>query len=845
MLLVLKYGYRMRKNITAIFLLSAVLIINLYFRLFPVYLPQLKQEARDIVHNEIQKKVKKEINIISADFNRLTKKQLLKRSILEYERGNWSKIKKDIDRKYLELKSRYQDRNGQTYLMEADGWRWSRYTENVYRFGHPGDTIVDGKQIDRLVLAPEGSEVVSYHFLFYLSAWLYKVFSYVNNSLPISIFLCYLPLFFVAVFLFALYLFCLPRIGNLGAFICCLFVGLAPIFLLRSCVGWFDTDVLNLLFPLLIIWFYLNALKAKRPKSRFGWLFLSSIFLGLFSFSWGYWWFIFLIIIIFEIYSFAKIILLSARYEGRGLELLKQRWILVASFVILTVQFVFLFSGVAPFRALFLQIKDVMSLNSMFVVSVWPNVLATVSELKKTNLNEMADLIGSLSLIAVSLSFTFALFLRTLTSKKYLGPEEETIGLLFTWFICMLYACSKGTRFTMFLLIPLGISSAWYLTEIIRFYKKNWLVTQVIRLLLIVFVLSSTYQASQVAKNIFPDMNDTWHNVLIKIKNNTPKNAIINSWWDYGDWIKTVAERRVIFDGQNQNIPQAYWMARVLITDNEEEAIAILRMLNNGGNKAFEIIARNLHDPFASLILLKKVLLIEKEKARNILSGYLSQVDQEAVLELIFGKPSSKAYFLVTYLMPKIMPNISFLGNWDFTKIYLARALDKKDNGRSIEYIEKSGVNKEQINKLSKELTLIHREDLSGWAFKKPSFQSELLKSQEKDGIVLFNNGLVYLPKEKSVYLHINNSYQRPKSLFTFNQDVLVEAVYPDGTLDFSALIFKIEQAYYALMLDGELAKSIFVRLYFLNGTDLKYFKPFIQEQVGLKYIRVFEIDWK
>ena len=250
-------------------------------------------------------------------------------------------------------------------------------------------------------------------------------------------------------------------------------------------------------------------------------------------------------------------------------------------------------------------------------------------------------------------------------------------------------------------------------------------------------------------------MNNTWHNVLTKIKDNTPKNAILNSWWDYGDWIKIVAQRKVILDGQIQNIPQTYWMANVFITENEEEAIAILRMLNNGGNKAFEIIDRNVHDPFASLILLKKVLLVDKEKAKNILSEYLSQADQEAALELIFGKPSSKAYFLVAYSMLQIMPSISFLGNWDFIKVYLASALDNKDNGRSIECIEKLGVNKKQIKKFSKELALIRREDLSGWVSSKLSFKSKLSKSQEKDGIVLFDNGLMYLPKEKSAYLYI------------------------------------------------------------------------------------------
>ena len=824
--------------------MSAVLIINLYFRFFPIYFPQLKQKAQDIVYDEIQKKVKKEINISASDFNLLPKERLFKNSILKYERSNRLKIKNDIDRKYLELKSRYQDCNGQTYLMEVDGWRWSRYTENVYRFGHPWDTIVNGKQIDSLMLAPDGGEVVSYSFLFYLSTWLYKAFSCVNNSVPIATFLFYLPLFFVVVFLLALYLFCLSRIGNLGAFICCLFVGLAPIFLLRSCAGWFDTDVLILFFPLLASWFYLNALKTKKSKPRLIWLVLSSMLLGLFSFSWGYWWFIFAIIIIFEIYSLAKIILFSARYEDKGLALFKQRCLLATSFFILTIQFVFLFSGVAPFRVLFLQIKDAFSLNSTFVASVWPNVLATVGELRKANLNDLS-LIGSLPPLVASLSFTFVLFWRTLTSKKYLGSEEESVGLFFIWFVCMSYACLKGVRFTMFLIIPLGIFLGWLITEVIRFYKKNWLLTQLIRLLLFVFVLLSAYQANQVAKRIFPIVDNTWNNALIKIKNNTPKDAVLNSWWDYGDWIKTIAERKVIFDGQSQNIPQAYWMAKVLITENEEEAIAILRMLNNGGNKAFEIINRNLHNPFASLILLKKTLLMDKEKARSNLSGHLSQADQEAVLGLIFAKPSSKAYFLVAYPMLETMPYISFLGNWDFAKIYLSGASYKKGNGGSVERLEKSGVNKERVKKLFKEFSSIRVTDLNSWTFKESPSHGVLLKSQEKDGIVLFDNGLVYLPKEASAYLYIKNSYQRPKSLFIFNQGILGETVYPDGILDSSAFIFKIKQDYYTFMLDHELARSIFVRLYFLNGAGLKYFKPFIQEQAELEYIRVFEIDWK
>ncbi|MFH1281192.1 MAG: hypothetical protein ABIH91_00535, partial [Candidatus Omnitrophota bacterium] len=110
----------MKKNIVTICLLSVVLIINLYFRFFPAYFPQLKQTARNIVYSDIQKKVKNEFNAIPSDFNRQIKGQLLKRSILEYHKSNWPAIKKDIHRQYLELKDKYQDQNGLTYFMETD-----------------------------------------------------------------------------------------------------------------------------------------------------------------------------------------------------------------------------------------------------------------------------------------------------------------------------------------------------------------------------------------------------------------------------------------------------------------------------------------------------------------------------------------------------------------------------------------------------------------------------------------------------------------------------------------------------------------------------------------------------
>jgi hypothetical protein len=75
--------------------------------------------------------------------------------------------------------------------------------------------------------------------------------------------------------------------------------------------------------------------------------------------------------------------------------------------------------------------------------------------------------------------------------------------------------------------------------------------------------------------------------------------------------------------------------------------------------------------------------------------------------------------------------------------------------------------------------------------------------------------------------------------------DNLKEITYPDNEVSFSALIIKAPDGYRSILLDRKLAKSIFARLYFLNGKGLRHFKPFIEAQEGNNgHIRLFEIIW-
>jgi dolichyl-diphosphooligosaccharide--protein glycosyltransferase len=617
--------------------LGLTLGLNIYFRSFPINFPQLKIQAKNTIEQNIYQEAVKEINSKFIEVSPLIKDKLVNSLVLEKKRQK-KIIKNQILQEYLRLKDRYQDDSGSTYLMELDCWHWARYVDNVLKKGHPGDKIVNGRQFDSLMLAPSGMKLLWNNFLFYFSVFLYKIFSLIKSA-PLFTFLFYLPLFFIPLFIITLYLFCLRYWGNICAITACSFLGMAPIFLQRSSAGWFDTDILNLLFPLLIIWSYLLVFNVASFKKRLFWICLAGFWTGLFCFTWHQWWFIFLIIVIYEIYSLLNLASLYLQYKIKNLNLLRLHIVSLISFLSFSFLWTTVFAGLGPLKNLYFQVKDALILNKALTGSVWPNVYATVQELKKVGILEMAYPIGGQFLFTFSLGSMLGLFLLTKRKSKYTAFKQEAILIFTIWFIIMFFSCFRGIRFTIFLLLPLGISLGWMLSEVRKYFSNKKWMNFAMPVIVLILLIKFINNASIVAKETFPFMNDAWYKTLLGIKESTPKEAIINSWWDYGDWFKAVSERRVIFDGQSQNTPQAYWMARVLTTDNEEEAMAMLRMLNNGGNQAFKIINRNIKDPFKSIFILKSALLSEPETARKNLLEFLSPVDVEGIIKLIFDRP--------------------------------------------------------------------------------------------------------------------------------------------------------------------------------------------------------------
>jgi dolichyl-diphosphooligosaccharide--protein glycosyltransferase len=59
---------------------------------------------------------------------------------------------------------------------------------------------------------------------------------------------------------------------------------------------------------------------------------------------------------------------------------------------------------------------------------------------------------------------------------------------------------------------------------------------------------------------------DDWHTALEWLKTSTPEGSVIATWWDYGYWIETIAQRPTIIDGSTQTPYPIMTMGKIMMS---------------------------------------------------------------------------------------------------------------------------------------------------------------------------------------------------------------------------------------------------------------------------------------
>ncbi len=78
------------------------------------------------------------------------------------------------------------------------------------------------------------------------------------------------------------------------------------------------------------------------------------------------------------------------------------------------------------------------------------------------------------------------------------------------------------------------------------------------------------------SSELLPAGQKDWQEALMWLKYNVPDDAVIASWWDYGDWISIIAGKKTVIDNTTVNKTQIAMIALAFIS-NETEALKIFK----------------------------------------------------------------------------------------------------------------------------------------------------------------------------------------------------------------------------------------------------------------------------
>ncbi|MEN4017356.1 MAG: STT3 domain-containing protein [Methanobacterium sp.] len=624
-----------------------------------------------------------------------------------------------------DLKPFYQDQNGQPYYSEMDSYYNYRMTQDYLENGHLGDAIINGTQWDNLSYYPEGRSAEYPPLIAYITAFIYK-FLNLFTTVPLTAVAYWTAPFIASLCVIPAYLFISRLTNDYGGIAAALLVATAPAYFTHSFAGFFDTDMFNVIMPILVAWFFIESIRADSLKNRSIFVILAAVSMFLFSMAWEGWWYMFYIVtgvgilyLLVSNYLFKmKTIRPFKDYPDKIAWFKDQNALFTLLVFIIASSILIMFNlGVSGFFTALISAFGFTGIQSAVQGTSYPNVMVSISELQIPTIHAVINNTGTgafiLGILCVPLLIwkfkpdliksevnnkNKALKRKTKPrrrqkrnkskveekvkepAKKIIDPvvmEKRKIYLLYivlfsVWILLTAYTVTKGSRFIQGFSIPMGLAAGLFIGLIvpnISKYVKNAKYCAVVMLVIIaVFSGPSLYGAYQISNNVVPGTDDSMYSSLEYIKNNTTPDTAITSWWDFGHLFAAVAERPITFDGASQNTPRAYWVGKALLTSNEDLSAGILRMLTTGGDQGILTLENYTKNTGKSVEILDKILPVNKQNAQTILiNEYKFTPDQaQNVLKYTHPDNPNPHVFITSSDMLGKAPWWSYFGGWNF-----------------------------------------------------------------------------------------------------------------------------------------------------------------------------------
>ena len=404
-------------------------------------------------------------------------------------------------------------------------------------------------------------------------------------------------------------IFALVRVigGTTAGLFAALFFSVSIPIIIRGQLGWFKSEPLGLFFGILTLYLFLSGLQSNNFKITVIKLILSGIFLGFSFASWGGTQFfvipisVFIIslpffrnknkFLIWSVPLFVISILITAiSFERPGIQFLISMGgmgLIISTSIMVILLTVKKLSNKNVTRnmsfcllAIFLILTSFFFIGSEFLPSASFRYLNAINPFL-TTVDPLVDSVSEHATTTISQSFLFhsvlmifagiGIWLIMINSKTKNFIKNDMIFFSLIIGLTGVYISSTFVRlelfasFSLIILASLGLSIL--LKEFLEnknetnkmknsIFKLSFFVGIVILLITpLTFpaqgnVISITHNPPTILNggSIYQTSTTDWLDSMEWIKNNTSDDAVIASWWDYGYWIQTKADRASLAD---------------------------------------------------------------------------------------------------------------------------------------------------------------------------------------------------------------------------------------------------------------------------------------------------------
>lgn len=724
------------------------------------------------------------------------------------------------------------------YLLEADPYYYYFLTRYLRDTGGLGRDVGDGYYFNGYRVAPHGvKEPMNWHpYLGY--AW-YRFLDFLRPGTAMMTALCFYPLaaslaialvFFIFGFVYRLHL-----IGTTFGAIAML---LAPIFIQRSFLGWYDTDQYNYLFPMAILTMFFGG--TEEARRHWSWGILGGLLTGIYSLFWGGWPFIWFLIL--GSGCFGTIFFLIAH---RGLHdnpyLRFTVWYFLSSTFFLA-----LFMSPVNMAATINEDLHILPKFALSGVDAWPSFFLTVGETRAISLTRMISLSGNYGTAAMAV-IGWGLSLADAIRRR--RPDVFCRWCIMTLIGGALFHLALSTeRFVVLFVIPFSIFVALgahhmvgmgqgLIQKMVPSIKFRKILHAALIMLVTMIVLPmSVITADVVGHAVRPIMNDTWYDSMLALRDKTPKNSLIYSSWPPGYFILALGERRTMADGGSQHRLEMYWLAKAFSSPDEKEAVGLFRMLSAGGLDCMGYLQTMGLKPSQIAKTILDMVPLSREAARAKGPSGITRQQANQLLALTHGNtPPPPAYVFLYNDMIEANPALTLPATWDIEKAEKLVSLEVQE--KKIGFLKKSREPKRSYLETILPITEVWR------------YTPEADLGRQEGTKLYFKNGLIVdlATMESVVDIPDKQLNGIPEKLFYAQDGNFVEKTNTGKILSSGALLIKKGDTYTSVIADSKLIRSMMFRLYYLNGEGLKFFKPLFYEDNPETQTRILilEINWK